>query len=325
LGIVSLAWLLAVPFVWDAPQECPGQEEVAAEVARLLEDSAAQVEDRWAVARARQEPDGWSVRVWVTDGASMFEREVATPTCEEAARAAAVIASMALAPDGEPEREPPPAPEPEDLDAILEEIEQRPPRPTTPDPPSEPELEIPPPIAGLQIVGLAGVGALPTVDGGIRIAPVVVWPRARLELGLSYFARRLVSFGDDDRASFQMFTAGVRGCFAPSRGRFEFPLCGGLEAGAMIGDARGFRFLHASTRPWVAVASGAGMLVRLGRRRPPRGRGDNFALYVGFEPWVSLLRPPHVGLDGEVHRSALAGIRGVLGLEVRFESPGVRR
>ena len=207
---------------------------------------------------------------------------------------------------------------------MLEEIEESRPLPSTPDPAEKQPAEVAPAVAGLRAGGLAGVGALPTVDGGVEVRPVVLWPRARLEFGLTYYAPQLISFGHDDRGSFWMVTTSVRGCFAPGRGRFAFPMCGGLEAGAKIGDARGFRFLHAATRPWVAVASGVGMLVGLGRRRPPTGRGDNFALYVGFEPWVALLRPPHVALDGDVHRSAPAGIRGVLGLEVRFDGPGVR-
>jgi hypothetical protein len=332
---VNLVWLLGValtasdgevPFVWDAPPECPPQAQVEAQVQRLLDEQPERAADRWAVARARREGDGWSLRVFITDGEQMWERNVTSASCEEAARAAAVIASMALQPEPEG-TEPLPFDEtPADIDALLEQSEPEPEPETKPAEPTGPEGPDPlaepipaepvRPIAALRLDGLPGVGALPTVDGGIGLSPAVVWPRARLELRLAWFAPRLTSFGEEDRAAFQLVTVAARGCGVPGKGRVEIPMCGGLETGAMMGRAQGFRFLHGSTRPWLAVVTSVSVVFRVRR---------NFALWLGVEPWIAAVRPPHIALDGEVHRSSIAGFRGVVGLEVRFESPGVRR
>lgn len=131
----------------------------------------------------------------------------------------------------------------------------------------EPELspdESPPPgraRPGVRLgAGIAAeLGALPRAAAALELVAGVAWPHARLELG------GLSSFGASARsqrvpsveARFRIMTALVRGCGVLTRRRFELPLCGALEAGAIRAVPTGLTRARLARGPWLAITLGA--------------------------------------------------------------------
>jgi hypothetical protein len=323
----------AVEFRWDAPAEqCPSEADVLAQLERLLGGPVAEQGERRlaAIARVRREADGrWDLRLWTVTAEATSQRSMSGEDCAVLAEAAALLAAMAIDPSvlargeasqaaveqaeqaetvagGEPAPEPIEQPEP-----TPPEIEPEPPKPEpAPEEPREPRRFV---IAANTSGGIS-FGDLPGVGPIVRLGFGLQWPHARFELEGHYAFVRRARFADDSDqgADLQQGFAIARGCgvLHVKKAKLEFPICGGLEAGALAGQGIGFTVVEDGRLPWIAVDLATGLAWAPIRR---------LAVSVRVEPFVALLRGRFtVDEAGELWRPLPLGIRAVAGLEVRF-------
>ncbi|MEM6997001.1 MAG: hypothetical protein AAF721_41240, partial [Myxococcota bacterium] len=133
--------------------------------------------------------------------------------------------------------------------------------------------------------------------------------RAELQ-GLVLFPRTGFA-ADRAGARIALFAAGARGCWVPTAGPVELPLCGGAEAGVIRGEPVGGRVINRQTQREAYV----GALGSFGLGWAPR---PFFAVVARGELVVPLLRPGFA--VGELVAHQLPGASGRLfaGIEARF-------
>jgi len=113
---------------------------------------------------------------------------------------------------------------------------------------------------------------------------------------------------------FRVGAGEVRGCGVPAvrDGQVGFPLCAGLQLGAMHGEGAGdgLESTQQARSLWAAVRVGPAI-----RWRP---RGGRVALWLGVDMIAALTRPKFVTAGGvTVHEAARVGGQASLGVEVR--------
>jgi hypothetical protein len=322
-----------VEFRWDAPASCPAEAEVVAELERLLGGPlAARTGPRLtAIARVRQEPaGGFDLRLWTVSDEGTLQRSLTHAQCDALARAGALIAAMAIDPsvldrmseetdaaevaaeaktvdDPEPPPEPePPPPEPEPAQP------QPQPQPAQAEPPRPPKKKERRVRGGVRLGAGLSFGDLPGVGALLRLTPALIWPRARLEFEVGYGPLRRARFDDapDRGADLQLAVGAVRGCPLLHAGKFEFPLCAGLELGAVYGRGVGYEITSDARQLFVALHLAPGVFYVVHPR---------VAVGAIVEGAVHIVRPRFtVENHGETYRSAPAGVRALLAAEVRF-------
>lgn len=342
LAVFLAAWLAAAPadsvaeagveFRWDAPTEhCPSEAEVVSHLERLLGGPVAEQGDRRlaAIARVRREADGrWDLRLWTITQDATSQRSMSGEDCVVLAEAAALLAAMAIDPSvlARGEASAAAVEQAEQAEAVVAEepvpeIEAEPP-PEEIEPPeveAEPQPEPRPPRQRRFIVALganAGIsfGDLPSVGPIVRLGVALQWPHARFEIEGHYGFLRRARFedGEDIGADLRHGMVVARGCgvLHARKPKLEFPICGGLEGGALSGEGVGFTMIDDGQLPWLAIDVAAGLAWAPIRR---------LAIGLRVEPFVALLRGRFVA-DGttELWRPLPVGVRAVAGLEVRF-------
>ncbi len=168
------------------------------------------------------------------------------------------------------------------------------------------------------------------LGAGLGFARLLPGPHAALDLGLGLEGRlwrievaglwvppvRGAAASDAGIGGvFRLGAGELRGCAVPGlRGRpLVFPLCVGLQLGAMHGQGRGsgLQREQAARSPWIATRVGAAL-----RWRPRDGR---IGLWLGLDAIVALTRPKFVTAGGVlVHEAAPVGGQASVGLEVRL-------
>lgn len=289
----ALAWLLTVAPVtapadglqWTAPPGCPDRasfaEAIERRLRRPLAPGEAQIEAR--VVRDR----GYTLRLQLSVGTRSEVREVHDERCAALADAAAVLVAAAVEPPTSQEPEPlvpPPAPPPPPLEDPTQPVSGEPTVPGEPAVPGEPlepreprprvETSVPAPVPStmtrrpggfLRLHGGGELGAVPGPTGAVALAGGLLWPRWRLELQATFLAPRTAG-GPPPAAQVGLLAGAVLGCGRLGRGAIEVPLCLGLEAGAMRGEARGITLGSPATSGWLAAVLGGGLAWHIGRR-----------------------------------------------------------
>lgn len=308
----ALAEPAAAEFRWDAPPGCPSEDEVVATVERTLERSLAEVDGRHisVIARARPGNDGWDLKVWTVTLDETRERTLQTTDCATAAEAAAVFAAMAIDPPPVTE-EPEPPVEPKQTPESPPEPVEAPPKPR-PEPQPEPA---PAPTVELHVAALAGPswGSTPGVAGLAGVMLSAQRKRFRAEVDVRYGFTQQARYANRPTvgAELQQAFVVVRGCgLLRPDSAVQLPLCGGIEAGALVGRGRGVERARTDSIPWLAVQARTGLL---GWVHPRIG------LSVGVEPFVALYRPAfRISPVGVLWRPEAAGVRGMAGVEIRL-------
>jgi hypothetical protein len=334
----------SVEFRWDAPTEqCPSEAEVLAQLERLLGGPVAEQGDRrlTAIARVRQEADGrWDLLLWTVTQEATSQRSMSGADCVVLAEAAALLAAMAIDPSvlarGEASQAAVeqaeqaetvegggPVPESEVVEPMAEPPAPEQIEPSTPTEPPQPEpsQSEPPPRPQRRFIVAAGANAgvsfgdLPGVGPILRLGLAMQWPHARVELDGHYGFLRRARFEDGEMVGADLRHGMVvaRGCgvLHARAAKLEFPICGGLEAGALVGHGVGFTVIEDGRLPWLAVDVAAGLAwVPIPR----------LAVGLRVEPWVALVRGRFTAEQGatELWRPLPLGVRAVAGLEVRF-------
>jgi len=296
----------ALDLSWDAPPSCPSEAVVREQVAELLDGPpAASVRARGTLTPSA---DAWVLELEI-DGVTKQLRE---RSCDQLARAAALMLSIALY--GREREAPPP-------DASPPPANPSPPPPApTPSPPTVaplPPAVPPPPIPVPRLRGAMRVdaairyGVVPTLSDA-TLGFGLLWPRARLEVQGSFAtpADADVGLTDGSRLTVTLGAVWARGCGTLRSSRLEFPLCGAAGLGAL-------RVAHvAAGQRTVRHALWAGVSASTAVVWPVRPR---VALWAGPELIVSANRPT-VGSSDALARftPGPVAIRGALGVELRF-------
>lgn len=325
----------AVQLTWEAPAACGDEAAVRRGLAAYLrEDTAVEAGTGVRAEAVVEEVDGvFRLRLRTETSSGVTTRETTAEDCSVLVEATALIVAIAVDPsavvarsDEVPEPPEPAEPEPIEPEPVEPEPIEPEPSETEPSPASErPEgvdlvgagdAEPGPPLPvrfGMRVSGGVDVGVLPAVAGGVRLTGAVLGRGWRAELRGDAWLPRTALAEDQLGARISLWSVGARGCGVPGVARvgLEFPLCGGVEAGAMRGDPVGDRVDGGVTvrEPWVAAGASAGLAWS------PR---RFIALVAQAELTVPLRRAGFRVGEIELHRAGPVGGRGLVGLEARF-------
>jgi hypothetical protein len=151
-------------------------------------------------------------------------------------------------------------------------------------------------------------GSLPAIGGGIDLAGVLNWDRLRLELRGAYLWPRTADGPANTAGRFQLGAVGTALCGRLWAGRVEFPLCAGLEAGAMRVDSRGALPANTIHNLWLAPLVGAGVAVA----------GQRFGFWSLLETGITAVGSRTFIGDELVFASFPASFRVKVGFEILF-------
>jgi hypothetical protein len=307
--------------VWRAPQRCPTRDEILRRIDVLLPgapngDGLLHVEGDVTV-----DESGARLQLVTTFRGTTERREITAADCHALGEATAVLLAVALEPNAgelaspttpKPQAaDPKPDPEPPD-DTSVAPIEPAPVGSTIAPPlprdrsTSTSTSTASPSHFGLRIAGGLELGAMPPPSGALQLAGLVLWRRARLEIHGAYLPPRTRRDADGRGATYQMITAGARGCGRLFVSAVEFPICLGAEAGLVRGRAVGLGDTVVRG-PWFAVLTSAGV---------SRAWGP-IAIWASVEGlgrvvWTRFL------VGGEpVHRPFPISMRALVGIELR--------
>ena len=248
-------------------------------------------------------------------------REMTAGTCTDLTEALALLVAMHVDPLLDPTE-----PEPE---VVEEEVEADVPEPLPPEPaPAEKKEEVPeplpivaaprtrsqkrPPPRGIARLDIgAAAGPLPRFGPSTGLAVGVLWLPLRAEVRAHYLAPQRYE-GDAGRgALLQAWTIGPRICGEPGVGKLTFPLCLGVDVGAMHGAGRGVAQRTSGTRAMIVLPASVGLAVEVHRV---------IALTAEAEAGATVLRPRFdiVGQEDPLYETPAWLVRAALGVEVRF-------
>ncbi|MEM7155232.1 MAG: hypothetical protein AAF799_20455 [Myxococcota bacterium] len=294
---------------WSAPTECPDAAAVRGFVADYVEQG---VPLRKLEAEASVETDGQRFSLSLRfDGQ---QRQLDAAACDDLARAASVILSLALVPREADEPAPPVAPPKPEL-AVEPPPEPVVPTPApTPNPPVTVPRPVPPRVQGfIRPDAAIGVGITPTLTTA-RLAAGVAWPQARVELSGTFWAPSDApdARADGSQTLVTMGSVNAHGCGVARAGALEFPLCAGVSVGAVRVDDPGTSPSTTTHRLWAGATASVALVWRF---RP------NVGLYVGPEMTLALTRPS-VALQPtpSTYQTGPIAVRGAFGLEFHFPS-----
>jgi hypothetical protein len=314
---------------WTAPPDCPDREVVATRIAqrlgRPLADEAVAVD-----ARVTTTDRGHEARVELNIGGHHEVRTLLAASCLPLAEAVALLVVAAIdagardraattpptGSDPAPGPAPTPAPTAHPEDGELTPVPTNmanEPAPLEHVDPGRPRRRGPGMFVRLE--GGPELGAVVRVSGAFGLGVGVLWRRFRLQfMGIAVVPRTVERALADLRAG--LFAGAVTGCLRTGRGRFEVPLCAGVEVGGMRGEARRLPSGRGVVVPWTAAVLGVGLAVRVHPR---------VSVWSTLSAVIAVVRPrfelrgsgPPIPL---LTPSPLSG-RLLVGIEVRFADP----
>ena len=293
-----------VRIAWEAPDGCPDEASVTADVQRQVGHSLVSADVTAVKASAAQTGAGFSLHVETTGTEGTRVRDLDGATCEAVARAAALMIAMEIDPDAA-SGVPPPAPLPKP--SALEK-----PKP----PPSEPAKPTSKPTTNFRARAAGGVdlGSLPQVAPEISLSLAFLYGHLRVEGYGAYLGGPRVLFPNGAGASFALALGGVHACATTWPGRLEIAGCAGAEAGALFGSSFGVPQPLSGAEPWVAPA-----LTFLGTYR----FAGPFGVGLQIDGMVPIFRAPFTlstapGTTTTLFRPPPVSARAALGLEAGF-------
>lgn len=305
---------------WSAPAQCPDRQTFVDAIAQLVGRELRVRDDAGLAVEAEVRGDGdalvLDLRLRRPEGEEA--RILGPAACDALVAAGSVVVATRLleTPSARPHVDLPPPPTTTDAEVPA----STPPRPTveatagpgraTRPTPTRARPRRPQIVLGA-LAGL-GLGLGPRATAELRGDLGVRWPNARALV----FARHGFAQTSVDRPAIRMaiLGGGVLGCWAPTRGRFDLPLCSGIELAAVIANADGTAIApHRVTQLWLGVPLEAGFAFA------PIPR---VALRAAVGTSISIRRPAaHLqGPAGPVTtvRTGVAGLHALAGAELRF-------
>lgn len=298
---------------WEAPEECPDARALQVDVERLLGRplDAADLTSIGMDGRVKRRGKAW--HLWLEIGGAQA-RELDAPRCETLAEVAALYVALAVDPMAMLDAEVPAALSTSRDYAGTTEL-------PWPDAQGGTTLDTPPVTVkkrarelGIGARFMAGVSGflLPGAAAGVAVGFAVMLPRARFEALGSYSLPTEAEHDEepDIGAEIQLGAAALRGCPVLKARRWEFPLCAGVEVGAMVARGLGVEKPTVQRSLWAAITAGGAAAWQ---------PVSAIALWAQVDAVVPLVRPGFAveGL-GSLFRAPPAGVQGFLGLEARF-------
>jgi hypothetical protein len=272
---------------WQGAPGCSDGAALEVEVERLLAGSSAAAPLE-VHAKVRAIASGYGLVLYTAEAedARRFQRELSAASCQELLRAGAIVVALAIDPaaanrvlDSEqhsqaqapaPEDRPhvaafEPLPQPAASGARVRDEHALP--PTTPELPERDDPVGPEPGGsgeGVRLVPfLRGAavwdsGVLPAPAWGALLAAGISGTSWRADLGVTYLpARRAELERDPAKGGDVELIAGTSsGCWWVAERRLELGLCGGVEAGVVVGQGVGVDRPTSGTIPWLAGRAG---------------------------------------------------------------------
>jgi hypothetical protein len=294
-----------VLFEWIAPEGCPPESSVNAEIDNLLGGVARDRAREDLTVEATVEHGAlWSVTLETMSSATSGHRTIEAATCQGLANATALIVALMIDPDA--------------VAARAGKVKER----ETALPPAAPSAPAPPsPPVQRATFGLAGVGAtgnlgvLPAPDVGIGAEIGLVRRQWRVELRAAYGLRNVRSDTLSDPAGaygrFRFFAATLAGCWTIVRPAVDLGPCAEAEFGAVYGEGSGASQNTAETTPWFGLGAGGVVSIKA-------SPWLHFPLHA--DAVVPLWRPNFTfrNVDSPIFRSRVVGGRLTVGVELRF-------
>lgn len=249
IGSTGQAWAEASPFrfTWAAPEECPSQPQVQAEISRLvggdIQLHAGELEVNALVSHGRL----WAADLTTQHTGRTGRRTIEAPSCKAVADAIALIVALLIDPDAVAANSQ--APEPE--------------APAVPEPPTgKRQMQF---LVGVH--GQGRVGTLPEADIGMGLGLGLASARWRTDVRWTYGLRRdqVASLPSGASGRFNIATASVTECFNLGQSQWGFGPCAAVEAGRV--SVRGYGSTAGFSRhaPWLALGGGAFLSLAIGQ------------------------------------------------------------
>lgn len=329
--LVALVLALAAPapglsLDWQAPAGCPDQALVRGRVAGMLGSGAFAAADLTATGRVSAAGEGWRLELSLVRAGGREERTLVDSDCAALADAAALMIAVTIDPLAGavvPQERAAVVPEVVVPEAVVpaERLSVAVPKDRV-EPEEEPaRVEVlPRRRLGVWLRAGGGVGftrILPAVHGALELGLGLEGRGWRVELngGFAPPVRGTASSQPAIGGSFRLGFAELRGCGVPMlrRAPVAFPLCVGLQLGAMYGRGEGSGLLlrQVARSPWVATRIGGAL-----RWRP---RDSWIGLWLALDAIVAITRPSfETGGKVLVHEAARLGGQAMLGFEARL-------
>ena len=261
LGLSSVV----APVSWEAPQECPSAEAFESALEEKIGQplSAIDAAIRVIVVVEPAEP-GYTVRLWwvVPDeptGSRRFEAE----SCATAVEAAAEVVALATA-----EREEIPAPPPQDPQPELVPVPVPVPAPA----PAVKKKDRIPLWFGIAALGGVGLGETPQAAGIVRGRLSLIGRRFRVDAQGHYRFVRRAELDGEQGVRVTGWSVGPRACTVPRLGPIEFPVCGEVMVGQLLGRPYGLTAERRTRSLWANAGLGVGAWWPGDGARGDRGR-----------------------------------------------------
>jgi hypothetical protein len=298
LGPNGRAWAEdsgAFVFAWSAPEECPSQQQVEAEISRLVGGDLRLRDgnDLRADVRVSGGPP-WSADLTTLHAGRVGRRTLESPSCQAAADAVALIIALSIDPDvAAAGGQASPAAPPPVLQAPVSK--KRP-------------LQI---LAGVYSQGR--VGTLPGADVGAGLGVGVAGARWRVELRWSYGLRRdqVASLPSGAAGRFNLAAGSLTGCVDVGRVKLAFGPCAVAEGGRVSATGYGATAGFSRDAPWLALGGGvfASLMV-----------SKHLRTSVEVDALASLYRPDYVfdEIPGVIFKAPAVGGRALIDLSWQF-------
>jgi len=297
-----------VEITWLAPEGCPTQGALHAQIDELLGGVADERAGEDLTVRAKVEHGAlWLVTIETRKAASEGHRTIQASNCQGLANATALIVALMIDPDA--------------VAARADKTTASAPSPPPPSPPSVVEVAPPAPSAPRRTFGLMGIalaanlGVLPAVDVG----PAVVlglrrggWKgELRFAYGLRTTHSEPVAVANGAYGQFRFHAATLAGCYTTAHSIVELGPCVAGEAGLVQGEGIGADRPARESAPWLALGAGGLLAVEA---------ASWLRFLVHVDVMVPLWRPEFVLriMDVTIFRSQPVGGRLTMGVEAQF-------
>jgi hypothetical protein len=298
LGPTGRAWAAdsgAFMFAWSAPEECPSQQQVEAEIGRLvggdlrLPDGS----NLRADVRVSGGPP-WSADLTTQRAGRIGRRSLESPSCQAAADAVALIIALSIDPDAAAAS----------AQASVAAPSRAPEAPVGRDE----RLQI---LASVSSQGR--VGTLPGTDVGVGLGIGLAGARWRAELRWTYGLRgdQVASLPSGAAGRFNLTTGSLTGCVDVLRFNLAFGPCAVAEAGRVSATGYGATAGFSRHAPWLALGGGVFLSLVVSK---------HLRTSVEVDALASLYRPDYVfeEIPGVVFKAPAVGGRAMVDVSWQF-------